>query len=86
MKKRLAVLSIFLMMMILFTGSCYARAGGGGSGSSGGSGGSGGGGATTHYYCHDHWLWRRNVFNTTKLYLNQQQLYAGTLFLVQCMA
>ena len=55
MKKRLTILSIFLIMMILFMGNCYARAGGGsGSGSSGGSGGSSSGGGTTHYYYHDH--------------------------------
>lgn len=55
MKKRLTILSIFLIMMILFMRNCYARAGGGsGSGSSGGSGGSSSGGGTTHYYYHDH--------------------------------
>lgn len=52
MKKIITILSIFLIITLLFTGSCYARAGGGsGSGSSGGgSSSSRGNSYRDHYY------------------------------------
>lgn len=53
MKKIITILSTFLIITLLFTGSCYARAGGGsGSGSSGGGGSSSSGGNSyhNHYY------------------------------------
>lgn len=85
MKKRLTILSIFLMIMILFTGNCYARAGGGsGSGSSGGSGGSSSGGGTTHYYYHDHGYGGGTSLTSQNSILLTATL-AGTFFVARCL-
>ena len=60
MKKIITILSTFLIITLLFTGSCYARAGGGsGSGSSGGGGSSSSGGNSYH----DHYYGRRGRSN-----------------------
>ena len=60
MKKIITILSTFLIITLLFTGSCYARAGGGsGSGSSGGGGSSSSGGNSYH----DHYYGRRGCSN-----------------------
>ena len=59
MKKIITILSIFLIITLLFTGSCYARAGGGsGSGSSGGGSSSSRGNSY-----HDHYYGRRGRSN-----------------------
>ena len=52
MKKIITILSIFLIITLLFTGSCYARAGGGSSSGSsgGGSSSSRGNSYHDHYY------------------------------------
>lgn len=58
MKKRI-IISTFFIILCLFTGNCYARAGGGsGSGSSGGSGG-GGSSSTSPSYYHGHYYGHR---------------------------
>ena len=76
---------LILMIMILFTGNCYARAGGGsGSGSSGGSGGSSSGGGTTHYYYHDHGYGGGTSLTPQNSILLTATL-AGTFFVARCL-
>ena len=59
MKKIITILSTFLIITLLFTGSCYARAGGGsGSGSNGGGSSSSRGNSY-----HDHYYGRRGRSN-----------------------
>ena len=78
MKKRITILSIFLIITLLFTGSCYARAGGGsGSGSSGGGGSSSSSSSPSYY--HDHYYYGRRSYNPVSSIVSVG-LFIGTIY------
>ena len=78
MKKRITILSIFLIITLLFTGSCYARAGGGsGSGSSGGGGSSSSSSSPSYY--HDHYYYGCRSYNPVSSIVSVG-LFIGTIY------